>query len=188
MELRIAFCGASGTGKSTIATWLAEHLHLPFCDVGSREIAAKMGFASPYDVDRAGMRGAFQRKLFAAKRSWEEQHTSFVTDRTHLDNLAYTRIHSPEVANKEYERACIEASARYTHVVVCPTYSFHEIGADPARVRDRDYHQRYEDDLLLLLRLLPSSVQRRTLSATDLAQRKQDVLDLLRSEAATATL
>lgn len=188
MDLRIAFCGASGTGKSTIAKWLAEQLGLPFCDVGSREIAAKMGFASPYDVDRAGMRGAFQRKLFAAKRSWEEQRASFVTDRTHFDNLAYTRIHSPEVATKDYERACVEASSRYTHVFVCPTHAFHDIGTDPARVRDRDYHQRYEDDLLLLLRLLPSTVLRRTLNAADLAQRKQDVLDLLRPEAATATL
>lgn len=50
---RIAFVGASGTGKSTIAVPLAERLGLPFNTVGSRSTAASMGFASPYDVDKA---------------------------------------------------------------------------------------------------------------------------------------
>jgi hypothetical protein len=51
--MRIAFVGASGTGKTTVAKVLAERLGLPFNPVGSRSTAKAMGFEGPYDVDKA---------------------------------------------------------------------------------------------------------------------------------------
>ena len=50
---RLAFCGASGTGKSTLATRLAQELGLDLNPVGSRSTARAMGFDNPYDVDKA---------------------------------------------------------------------------------------------------------------------------------------
>ncbi len=55
MTRRIAFAGASGTGKSTLAVTLAQHLQLPINPVGSRSVAASLGFLNPYDVDRASL-------------------------------------------------------------------------------------------------------------------------------------
>ncbi|CAB4203451.1 Fer4_NifH domain containing protein [uncultured Caudovirales phage] len=55
MNRRIAFAGASGTGKSTLAVALSQHLQLPVNPVGSRSVAASLGFLNPYDVDRASL-------------------------------------------------------------------------------------------------------------------------------------
>ena len=68
---RVAICGASGTGKSVLAAYIAERYGLMVNPVGSRSVSQAMGFASPYDVDKAGKRAEFQRKLLAAKTGWE---------------------------------------------------------------------------------------------------------------------
>jgi hypothetical protein len=52
--MRIAFCGASGTGKTTLAKALGEFFELERNPVGARSVAREMGFDNPYDVDRAG--------------------------------------------------------------------------------------------------------------------------------------
>lgn len=150
--LRIAFCGASGTGKSTLARSVSDALALPLCNVGSREVSAAMGFSSPYDVDRAGKRREFQLELLTQKTKWELSHSriGFVTDRTHADNLAYTAIHSPEIVPDMLEDARM-ASERYTHVFLCPLSAFCDTGNDNQRRHDRDYHQQFERCLLELL-------------------------------------
>ncbi len=62
--MRIAFLGASGTGKTTLTTAIAKIRDLPICPVGSRSVAQAMGFVhppghaqegqgNPYAVDRA---------------------------------------------------------------------------------------------------------------------------------------
>lgn len=61
MTHRIAFTGASGTGKSTLATWVADKLALPLNPVGARSVAKQLGFVNeagdpdPYQVDRANL-------------------------------------------------------------------------------------------------------------------------------------
>lgn len=52
---KIAFCGAAGTGKTTLAKWVSEEFGLPINPVGSRSVATAMGFDSPYDVDKASL-------------------------------------------------------------------------------------------------------------------------------------
>src|SRR5271170_3399791 len=88
--LRVAICGASGTGKTTLATFISETYGIPMNPVGSRSVSKAMGFDSPYDVDKAGKRAEFQRRLVTEKCEWEAAHDTFVTDRTTFDNLAYT--------------------------------------------------------------------------------------------------
>lgn len=58
--MRVAFAGASGTGKSTLAAFVAAEYGLPINPVSSRSVAKEMGFVDPvtgdgrpYDVDRA---------------------------------------------------------------------------------------------------------------------------------------
>lgn len=144
MTLRIAFAGASGTGKTTICEYLTTELGLPFNPVGSRSVSKAMGFDSPYDVDQAGRRAEFQRRLLSEKAAWEAEHDGFVTDRTTLDNLAYTMLHDVYCVTADMLDQAIEGMARYTHIVYCPVDVFCHVGDDPARVKDTTYHTLYD--------------------------------------------
>lgn len=136
--------GASGTGKTTLATWISETYKIPINPVGSRSVSQAMGFASPYDVDKAGLRAVFQRRLLVEKTTWESDHESFVTDRTTLDNLAYTTLHDVKSITPDDIALCSHGMVRYTHIVWLPVDSFCNVGGDPARNDSVVYHQLYE--------------------------------------------
>lgn len=53
--MKIAFTGSSGTGKTTLAKYISEEFNIPLNPVGSRSVAASMGFKNPYDVDKASL-------------------------------------------------------------------------------------------------------------------------------------
>jgi predicted ATPase len=150
--MRIAITGASGTGKSALAAFLAQEYNLPVNPVGSRSVAEAMGFKSPYDVDKAGKRLEFQHKLVSEKRAWEEAHESFVVDRTTLDNLSYTIIHDIYAVTDEFLVATIGGMSRYTHVFYCPVAVFCNPGKDPVRIQNPAYHRVYDAVLEGLLR------------------------------------
>ena len=152
MNPRIAFAGSSGTGKTSLAQWVAEHLGIPMNPVGSRSVSQAMGFASPYDVNAAGKRGEFQRRLIAEKVAWEAAHESFVTDRTTFDNIAYTALHDVHSIDAELMRAAEVGADRYSLIVICPMRVFFNPGNDPARVKDRTYHELFEALVLGLIR------------------------------------
>jgi predicted ATPase len=156
--LRIALCGVSGSGKTTLMKKIAERYDLPICPVGSRSVAASMGFDNPYDTDKAGAREEFQHQLFLQKRAWEAEHDRFVSDRTHFDNLAYSMLHCPASVNQERFDEMVAATARYTHVFYLPREAFQNLGGDPHRVQSTTYHEAH--DLLLeglLVRYLVST-------------------------------
>lgn len=136
---RIAFMGASGTGKTTLAQWVAQEYNLPKNPVGSRSVAQELGFESPYDVDAAGRRHEFQSLLLARKIQWEAEQDEFVTDRTTLDNLVYTAFHHIDTAVEQY-RLSYSAFYRYTDVFFCPTASHLQIDKDPHRDSRVEYH------------------------------------------------
>lgn len=143
---RIAFTGASGTGKTSVALLVAEQLGVPFCPIGSRSVARDMGFDSPYDVDRAGKRAEFQDRLFWAKRRWETEHedTGFVTDRTHLDNYVYRALHDATHVSTCARREAMDATDNYSMLVFCATTRYWDLGSDPARVANPAYHELYQ--------------------------------------------
>lgn len=146
MSLRIAFSGASGTGKTTLMKWVAAEYGLAICPLGSREVAKEMGFASPYDVDAAGQRVAFQRRLFEVKRAWEADHadTGFVTDRTYFDNLTYTIMHAHQSITDEWLNGFERAQSIYTHIFVTRMEDFVNIGGDESRRSELVYHRLYQ--------------------------------------------
>jgi AAA domain len=157
-QLRVAFCGASGTGKTTLSNFLVETLGIPFNPVGSRSVAKAMGFESPYDVDKAGKRAEFQRRLVTEKRTWEDSHAEFVSDRTTLDNLAYTVFHDISTVDAGLLEQIIGGMQRYTHVIFCPVNVFCNPAGDPSRVADMTYHQLYDTMIeALVQRHLPKA-------------------------------
>lgn len=141
MTYRIAFAGASGTGKTTLMNAINETLKLPVNPVGSRSVAKDMGFSSPYDVDKAGKRAEFQTRLLREKHVWEAQHwkEGFITDRTPFDNIAYTALHDVDSLTLNHLLAARDNLAKYTHVFYLPAI-WSEIGDDPARKEGQMYH------------------------------------------------
>jgi len=150
-SLRIAFAGASGTGKTTLSKWISETYGLPINPVGSRSVAKSMGFDNPYDVDKAGKRAEFQRQLVTQKRQWEDAHESFVTDRTTLDNLTYTIFHDVGAIDQELMNSVLAGLSRYTHILICPSNVFCDLDGDPNRVSSRVYHELYDTVLRALI-------------------------------------
>jgi hypothetical protein len=176
MIVRLAFCGASGTGKTTLANWVSKKWGLPSNPVGSRSVSKAMGFDSPYDVDKAGKRAKFQRRLVTEKRAWEDGQKSFVTDRTTLDNLVYTMFHDIHTIDEELLQAVIAGLKRYTHIVFCPVDVFCNPDGDPNRVSDMTYHLLYDTTIKALLdKYRPSEVPLTQIYAMGLRGRKERV-------------
>ncbi len=159
MPHRIAFAGASGTGKTSLARPLAEALGLPLQPSFSRLVAAEMGFASPYDVDALGQRDEFQRRVLDRLLAWQVGHhaTGYVADRTVWDALVYTLLHASEETSLEASHTIVRAMeglgtrSFYTRVILCPIDSLFELGADPARAPGVTYHRLFERELLSIL-------------------------------------
>lgn len=110
-----------------------------------------MGFDSPYDVDKAGRRAEFQKRLVIEKRSWETDRSSFVTDRTTLDNLAYTVLHDVKSIDADLLQQIVAGLGRYTHIFYCPVDVFCAPGEDSARIKDMTYHHLYDTVLKAFL-------------------------------------
>ncbi len=152
--MRVAIAGASGTGKTTLANAIAERFGLPLNPIGARSVAASMGFSNPYDVDQAGRRVEFQRRLFEQKRDWEQQHEAFVTDRTYFDNLTYSALHMAKDLASDAIAEFSTAMRRYHVVFLLMKESFQQLD-DGVRVTSAPYHEFYE---IILTELLAEAV------------------------------
>jgi predicted ATPase len=141
--MRIAIAGASGTGKTTLAQAIAERYSLPINPVGARSVAKSMGFDNPYEVDQAGRRVEFQRRLFEEKRRWELEHEAFVTDRTYLDNLTYCALHMAEHLEDKAVEEFTAAMSRYDIAFFLPRSAFQSLD-DGIRKTSAAYHEIYE--------------------------------------------
>lgn len=191
--MRIAFAGASGTGKTKLAEWASKEFDLPFNPVGSRSVAKAMGFDNPYDVDAAGKRGEFQRRLVNDKRTWEDGEEKFIVDRTTVDNLAYTMVHDIYSIDEELLANVRGGLERYTHIVLFPIRSFFTLSGDPTRVGggtygnvgDRTYHVLFEVLVTSLLKeYCPPTTKLLTMNASGIDARQGWMRQLLEHQPA----
>lgn len=142
--LRIAFMGASGTGKSTVLRAVNAALQLPLVESGSRQVTAEMGLASPYDVDALGKRGEFQQRLLGRKIKEEASLDDFISDRTVIDVLTYYAMHDAANIGEGHIRTALVNFARYTHCFIFPIDAYFNPGNDPQRLKGVGYHRVFE--------------------------------------------
>lgn len=86
--MRIGFCGAQRTGKTTLARAVAEQLGLPYVATNTSEILEKYGYNARRQYNISDRLAAQTMVLMGLRDIWEQTPVG-VFDRTPLDVLAY---------------------------------------------------------------------------------------------------
>lgn len=86
--MKIAFTGASSTGKTTVAKLLSEELEIPFVGSTARELAKKYNYQPEQFKNRKTLIN-FQKEVINIKYQTELKYTTFVTDRAYIDSITY---------------------------------------------------------------------------------------------------
>jgi nicotinamide riboside kinase len=125
---RIAFSGAGGTGKTTLAKSLNKQLALPLLPGAVRSICQLLGF-DRLDLDaqqRALMQGAALQ--YHKQNEYDNRFGGFITDRTMADFCAYysallhKQFSRPDLA-EAYEKLAFFQPIQYDLVFYVPPFS-----------------------------------------------------------------
>lgn len=96
MNKRIMICGASGTGKTTLAEHISELYELPFVSTSAKEVWPKFGFKDHAESHRISTSdpviGIKYQNEILARRIKALQIDSYITDRSLIDNMAYLML------------------------------------------------------------------------------------------------
>jgi hypothetical protein len=144
--MKLAFCGAGGTGKTTLAKliqerYLADHVLLPSA---SRTTFEVKGLTE--ELEKAMTPAALwdlQLEIFRAKMGLDADHEDFVADRSLLDHWAYCLVQARDGMTarqaRDWEAVTKQWMGRtYDHVVYCPIEEFWN-GEDPSGIRSAHY-------------------------------------------------
>lgn len=148
-NLRIAFIGAHGTGKTTLAAEIAKELDLPLIAEGVREKIKTYEKNEIYlkkyanrDIGTAYLAFTlFQHEILTERIFDETVNKSFVSDRSVIDNFAYyanseLSISFTDKTFQAYELICkMQALEGYTHLFLVPM----KFKPEPDGVRDTSY-------------------------------------------------
>lgn len=95
--MKIAFCGASGTGKTTLATALSNKLHLPLLTNRARSIAELLHITDLYNINPT-KRALYQHAIILSQIEQELRvnDCGFVSDRSVVDILMYWMLDNSE--------------------------------------------------------------------------------------------
>ena len=120
--LKIGICGAHGTGKTTLAKAVHELYGTPIITNLMRSFWQENGVAD-FEKLPKDIRTIFQKESLLKQIEAEETYTTgFITDRTVLDQIAYTKMSSNMIGVEfeMYEQLCKERLKSYTHLIYLP--------------------------------------------------------------------
>jgi len=120
--LTIGMCGAHGTGKTTLLQELSPYLTVSELSRTMRDMWEKFGIAD-FEKLPPDVRATFQRYAILRQIEREDaQQNGFITDRTVMDNLGYTKL-STDMTESEllmYEALVRERVKKYSHFIYVP--------------------------------------------------------------------
>ena len=133
----IAFCGAHGTGKTTLAIALEQKLGIPYIPIDASDVFLQCKFHPSDKLDIRNRLFVQQKILEKAERIWfDVDEPSFICDRTPLDMAAYllADIGNGELEERMQRRVmvylqdCFNVTIRYFDkiVLVPPAIAFVE--------------------------------------------------------------
>jgi len=156
--IRIAFCGTSGSGKSTMARVVANALGLDYTENSAGlllnqdqqdMLVKKYGWTKSghQDVIRLsninpGFAWDFQWELLKTRARFIRETQSFVIDRSPVDNLTYFLLQTahlvPEIDCDRFVTAAQEALQPITHLIFFPAV-FDQIEINGSRISNWHY-------------------------------------------------
>jgi predicted ATPase len=92
--MKIYFCGAHATGKSTLVRYVSQKYQLPIISETARMVLSEQELqidSLRYDLDTVDN---YQQQVFDRQLIEEQKKDSFVSDRSVIDVLAYSAQHS----------------------------------------------------------------------------------------------
>jgi nicotinamide riboside kinase len=97
--MRIYFCGSHSSGKTTLCRYVSSKYNIPMLNEAARAILSEKELnidSLRYDLD---ISDDYQTSVFKRQLDEEQKLSSFVSDRSLLDCLAYTAQHSRCLSN-----------------------------------------------------------------------------------------
>ena len=90
-RLRIQFMGCSGIGKTTLATWLAETLNIPFVSASYSDLVPETKKLTHEDMMNQPYNIIYEQdiKALKARSKLFSKHPEYVSDRSYIDSIAY---------------------------------------------------------------------------------------------------
>lgn len=139
--MKVAFTGAGGTGKTTLATHIHKQWGLPLLSSVARGIMKARGIENEDQQNRMTTDEllVLQTEIFMTLKEQRSSESSFVTDRLLLDNYVYGLRRSgasmTEEIRREWETAVIQDLFKMDLVFYCPAGLF-PLKADGVRQMD----------------------------------------------------
>jgi nicotinamide riboside kinase len=148
--MRLALSGASCTGKSTIASLLAERFpSLMRVNTDGRAILSRLGFGG-IDLLSPQQYITFQKLYIEEKLQLESHKNDFVTDRSTIDCLAYWNLackgDSDVQENHQIELRCLGHVSVYDTIIYFP-FGIVPYQDDGWRGADVSFHERMDEEL-----------------------------------------
>lgn len=156
--MKIAFTGASSTGKTSVAQSFFESdanriLGYSVINVDSRWLLSSLGLGLANNISSCDYR-IFQTMYISQKLFTEKAADHYITARSFADCLAYWRMHCANTAtsseDKLIEALCRNMISRYDQHFFFPT-GFFALQQDGFRHTGEEYHSQFEETLLDIL-------------------------------------
>jgi len=182
--MKIAFTGASGTGKTSVAHHLLSPqfqtlMEVPLAGVDSRNLLDMLGLRRSESIEDDQYK-VFQTMYFAQKVLIESEHEAFLTERSFVDGLVYWKMHCENNAspseNAIMHSLCYEQTMKYDYHFLFPT-GFIPVEDDGYRHRDPEYHKKFE--LLLQSILREWEVRYTVIPRSDVSSRANFIMECL---------
>jgi predicted ATPase len=142
--MKIAFTGAGGTGKTTMAKHVSETWGIPYVGSVAREVAKEMQIESE-EAQNSMSDGAlfeYQYAIYLRRQQRVTEHPHFVTDRLALDNYIYGLRRCGKALTEDVRKEWLEGVEadfnRFDLVFYCPAGLF-EVQDDGMRQVDTSH-------------------------------------------------
>lgn len=146
---RIFITGASGTGKTSIAQWIAKHYDVPYKSTSAKKVWGRFGFKDHSDsivksIIDPNLGEAYQNAILDDRlKMIQGSKEGFVTDRSPYDNYAHILLQGgflyPETKLRELSKKCSEGFQDGDLVIFLRVTDDMHIECDGNRIITKDY-------------------------------------------------